>query len=41
MEVAVFAGFTAASDALEACRDLLADQSTDDCCPSPATLAAR
>jgi hypothetical protein len=40
MEVAVFAGFTAAADALEACRDLLADQSDAGCaCPVP--MAAR
>ena len=41
MEVSVFAGFTAAIAALEACRDLLADQATGDCCPTAAVLAAR
>lgn len=42
MEVAVFAGFTAASDALEACRDLLADQSGKaGCCPGPVSAVAR
>ncbi|QGN55372.1 carboxymuconolactone decarboxylase family protein [Novosphingobium sp. Gsoil 351] len=41
MEVAVFSGFVVASDALEACRDLLADQPSGDCCPSRAAFAAR
>jgi 4-carboxymuconolactone decarboxylase len=41
MEVAVFAGFTAASDALEACRDLLADQAGGDCRACPVPAAAR
>lgn len=41
MEVSVFAGFTAATAALEACHDLLADQSAGDCCPGPAAFAAR
>lgn len=41
MEVSVFAGFTAATAALDACGDLLADQSTGDCCPGPAAFAAR